>query len=113
MDGMDPNKPAFEFSGHGLHYNNSQSAETLRNISCDTRQLTIYASMFFKTTGDVGGPLVVLTQDDASSDKSPLIGLFVELSSNQFVLMYHHRNQARVEKFNHEIPRGRYVKSYI
>ena len=109
MKGMDPNKPAFEFSGRGLHYNNSQAVKTLRSISCNTKQLTIYASMFFKAT-DVGGPLVVLTQDDASSDKTPLIGLFVELASNQFVLMYHHRNLARVEKFNHEIPRGKYVK---
>ena len=111
IEGTDPNKPAFEFSGQGRHYSDENIARMLRNITCQTNELTIYASVLFKGN-DMGGPIVTLSHNSPMPVTPPILGLFVEQAASQLILMYSHQSMARVEKFNQRIPRGRCARNH-
>ena len=102
LHGSNPSEPCYEFAGReGLKVRDLDVVENIRNTSCSTNEITIYASVFFLKT-DLGGTVIELT----SSNKT-FLGLSVCRISNEIYLTYRHLGRLVFETFPFQAKTGK------
>ena len=84
---MDPNAPAYEFVGSGLHLADSYLSDTIRARSCVSNEITLLGSVFFKK-GDSVGPVLELSYADSLGQSPPVFSLRMDALADEIIVAY-------------------------
>jgi len=84
---MDPNQPAFEFRGSGVHLTDEYLSNTVRQYSCSGNEITLMGAVFFKQ-GDSSGPLVELSYADSFGPSLPVFSMRMDALADEIVIAY-------------------------
>ena len=85
--GVDVNIPAYQFQGNGFNLLDAKVSNAIRSSSCASRELTIYASIFFRDSQS-DGPLLDIAYADGLGASCPAFGLYLDAKADLVTLAY-------------------------
>lgn len=87
---MDPNAPAYEFKGSGIHFPDRFLSDSIREYSCSTNEITLFGSVFFKD-GNSAGPVIELSYADSFGPTLPVFSLQMDALADEIIVAYRYR----------------------
>lgn len=84
---MDPNAPAYEFRGTGIHLPDNFLSDSIRDFSCSTNEITMFGSVFFKD-GNSAGPIIELSYADSFGPTLPVFSFQMDALADEIIIAY-------------------------